>query len=256
MLLNIVNLLPLFTIVLFRTASVLFFSPVFNQTGLPLRIKIGLALVIAFVIFPTINNSQQMLPEGVLPFVLLIFKEIAIGFVIGYGATLTFGAFVMAGELISSEMGLQMAEMVDPLFGGQINPIAQLLQLLGLILFLALDGHHWIINALVLSYKTVPIPEFFGPGMTMGKIMQLFQGLFISAIKIAAPVMIILFLVVVVTGLIGKSIPEINIFLIVFPMKIIVGFMILGITFPFIVRAMEYLINILHKDLFSLAGGM
>ncbi len=256
MLLNIVNLLPLFTIVLFRTASVLFFSPVFNQTGLPLLVKISLSLVIALVIFPTVSNSQQMLPDGVLPFVFLIFKEIAIGFIIGYGATLTFGAFVVAGDLISSEMGLQMAQMVDPIFGGNINPIAQLLQMLGLILFLALDGHHWIINALVLSYKAVPITEFFGSGMTMGKIMQLFQGLFVSAIKIAAPIMIILFLVVVVAGLIGKSIPEINIFMIVFPMKIIVGFIVLGITFPFIVRAMEYVLNILRKDLYGLAGGM
>jgi len=256
MLLNIVNLLPLFTIVLFRTASVLFFSPVFNQTGLPLLVKIGLALVIALVIFPTVSNSQQMLPDGFLPFILLVFKEIAIGFVIGYGATLTFGAFVVAGDLISGEMGLQMAEMVDPLFGGNINPIAQLLQLLGLILFLALDGHHWIINALVISYKTVPISEFFGSGLTMGKIMQLFHGLFVSAIKIAAPIMIILFLVVIVAGLIGKAVPEINIMMLVFPMKIIVGFIVLGITFPFIVRAMEYVINILRKDLYGLVGGM
>lgn len=256
MLLNIVNLLPLFTIVLFRTASVLFFSPVFNQTGLPLLIKIGLALVIAFVIFPTVSNSQQMLPDSLLPFILLIFKEIAIGFVIGYGATLTFGAFVVAGDLISSEMGLQMAEMVDPLLGGNINPIAQMFQMLGLILFLALDGHHWIINAVVISYKTVPITEFFWSGMTMGKIMQLFHGLFVSAIKIAAPIMIILFLVVIVAGLIGKAIPEINIMMLVFPMKIMVGFIVLGITFPFIVRAMEYVINILRKDLYGLAGGM
>jgi flagellar biosynthetic protein FliR len=256
MLLNIVNLLPLFTIVLFRTASVLFFSPVFNQTGLPLQAKIGLALVIALVIFPTVSNSQQMLPDGVLPFVLLVFKEIAIGFVIGYGATLTFGAFVVAGDLISGEMGLQMAQMVDPLLGGHINPISQLLQMLGLILFLALDGHHWIINALVLSYKTVPITGFFESGMTMGKIMQLFQGLFISAIKIAAPIMIILFLVVIVAGLIGKAIPEINIMMLVFPMKIMIGFIVLGITFPFIVRAMEYVLNILRKDLYGLAGGM
>lgn len=256
MLINIVDLLPLFTVVLFRTASVLFFSPVFNQTGLPLLIKIGLALVIALVIFPTVSDSQQMLPDGLLPFILLVFKEIAIGFVIGYGATLTFGAFVVAGDLISGEMGLQMAQMVDPLLGGHINPISQLLQMLGLILFLALDGHHWIINALVLSYKTVPITEFFGSGMTMGKIMQLFHGLFVSAIKIAAPIMIILFLVVIVAGLIGKAIPEINIMMLVFPMKIMVGFIVLGITFPFIVRAMEYVINILRKDLYGLVGGM
>ncbi len=256
MLLNIANLLPLFTIVLFRTASILFFSPVFNQTGVPLLVKIGLSLVVAFVIFPTVNNSQQTLPDDVLPFVLLIFKEIAIGFVIGYGATLVFGAFVMAGELIGGEMGLHMAEIVNPLFGGEINPIAHMFQMLGLILLLAIDGHHWIINALVLSYKTVPIPEFIGPGITMGKVIQLFQGLFISAIKIAAPIMIILFLIVVVAGLIGRSIPQINIFMVIFPMKIIAGFIILGITFPFIVRAMEYLLNILRKDLFSVVGGM
>ncbi|MFQ5713247.1 MAG: flagellar biosynthetic protein FliR [Candidatus Scalinduaceae bacterium] len=256
MLLNIVNLLPLFTVVLFRTASVLFFSPVFNQTGIPLLVKISLSIVVAFAIFPTVNSFQQTLPDSVLPFVALIFKEIAIGFVIGYGATLVFGAFVTAGELISSEMGLQMAEMVDPLFGGRIGPIGQLLQMAGLLLFLAMDGHHWLINAMVLSYKTVPITEFFGPGLTMGKMMQLFQGLFISAIKIAAPIMIILFLVVVVTGLIGRSIPQINIFMVIFPMKIIMGFIILGITFPFIVRAIEYLLNILRKDLFSLVGGM
>ncbi len=256
MLLNIVNLLPLFTIVLFRTASVLFFSPVFNQTGIPLLVKISLSIVIAFVIFPTVNDSQQTLPDSVLPFVALIFKEIAIGFVIGYGATLMFGAFVVAGDLIGGEMGLHMAAMVDPLFGGRVNPIGQLLQMAGLLLFLAVDGHHWLINALVLSYKTVPIPEFFEPGLTIGKIMQMFQGLLISALKIAAPVMIILFLIVVVTGLVGRSIPQINIFMIIFPIKIITGFIILGITFPFIVRAMEYLLNILRKDLFSLVGGM
>jgi flagellar biosynthetic protein FliR len=196
------------------------------------------------------------LPDSVLPFVALIFKEIAIGFVIGYGATLMFGAFVVAGDLIGGEMGLHMAAMVDPLFGGRVNPIGQLLQMAGLLLFLAVDGHHWLINALVLSYKTVPILEFFEPGLTMSKIMQMFQGLLISAIKIAAPVMIILFLIVVVTGLVGRSIPQINIFMIIFPIKIITGFIILGITFPFIVRAMEYLLNILRKDLFSLVGGM
>lgn len=256
MLIKIADLLPLFTIVLFRTASVLFFSPIFSQTNIPMLIKIGLAVTIAFVVFPVINSSQQILPVGVLPFVFLIFKEIAIGFIIGYGATLAFGAFVMAGELISGDMGLHMAEMVDPLFGDQISPISQLLQMFGILLFLGLNGHHWLINAMVLSYKTVPISEFFWSGMTMSKILQLFEGLFISAIKIAAPVMIILFLVVVVTGLIGKSIPQINIFLVVFPMKIIIGFVVLSMTFPFIVRAIVYLLNILQKDLFSLVGGM
>lgn len=220
-------------------------------------IKISLSLVVAFVIFPIVSNSQQaVLPDNVVPFILIIFKEIAIGFVIGYGATLTFGAFVVAGELIGGEMGLHMAEMVDPMFGDRINPISQLLQMTGLLLFLAINGHHWIIDALVLSYKTVPISEFIEPNFAVAKLTHLFQGLFISAIKIAAPIMIILSLVVVVVGLIGKAAPQINIFMLIFPMKIVIGFFLLALTFPFIARAIEYLLNILRKDMLSLVGAM
>ncbi len=86
--------------------------------------------------------------------------------------------------------------------------------------------------------------------------MHLFNGLFVAAIKIAAPIMIVLGLVVVVSGFLARSTPEINIFLIIFPVKILVGFLLLAITFPFITRAIEYLLNLLRKDMFSLVGGM
>ena len=256
MILNTINLLPLFTIVLIRTASVLFFSPVYNQTSLPLIIKIGLALAIAVAIFPTINNSQLTLPDNLVNFILLVFKELAIGFLIGYVATLAFGAFVMAGELISSEMGLSMAELVDPLFGDHISPISQLLQIVALILFFAINGHHWLINAMVISYKTVPITGFIESGFTISKLVQMFGGLFVSAIKVAAPVMIVMGLIVVVSGFLARSMPQLNIFLVIFPLKIIIGFLILAMLFPFITRSMEYLLNLLRKDIFSLVGGM
>ncbi len=256
MILDSINLLPMFAIVLIRTASVLFFSPIYNQASLPLIIKIGLALVIAFAIFPTINSSQPALPDNLINFILIVFKELAIGFLIGYVATLAFGAFVMGGGLISTEMGLTMAELVDPLSGDHVSPIAQLLQIVALILFFSINGHHWLINALVLSYKTVPITGVIELGFSMSKIMNLFNGLFVSAIKIAAPIMIILGLTVVVSGFLARSTPEINIFLIIFPMKILVGFLLLAIMFPFITRAIEYLLDMLRKDIFSLVGGM
>ncbi|MEZ6176616.1 MAG: flagellar biosynthetic protein FliR [Candidatus Scalinduaceae bacterium] len=256
MLINVINVLPLFTIVLFRTASMLFFSPLFKLLSVPVMVKISLAVVVSLVLFPVVNSASYMIPESIIAFVLIIFKEIAIGFVVGYGATLMFGAFVVAGDLISSEIGLQMAEMSDPLFGGEVNPVSQLIQMLGLLLLLSINGHHWIINSLVLSYKTVPISEFFWSGATMGKLMHLFEGLFVSAIKLAAPIMIIMSLIVVVTGIISRATPEIGILMVVFPLKILVGFLILAVTFPFMVRTMEYLLNILRKDLFGLVGGM
>lgn len=256
MLIDLINLLPMFVLVLIRTASVLFFSPIYSQAGLPLMVKIGLALVISFAIFPTINSSQSPLTDNMIGFVLIIFKELAIGFLIGYVATLAFAAFVMGGGLISTEMGLTMAELVDPLSGDRVSPIAQLLQIVALILFFAINGHHWLISALVLSYKTVPVTGVIDLGFSMSKIMNLFNGLFISAIKIAAPIMIVLGLTVVVSGFLARSTPEINIFLIIFPSKILIGFLLLSIMFPFITRAIQYLLDLLRKDIFSLAGGM
>jgi|APSaa5957512535_1039671.scaffolds.fasta_scaffold18245_1 flagellar biosynthesis protein FliR len=256
MILDTINLLPLFTIILFRTASVLFFSPVYNQTNLPLMIKVGLAIVITLAIFPTINSAQLTLPESMPNFILLIFKEIAIGFLIGYSATLAFGAFVMAGGLISNDMGLAMAEMVDPLFGDRVSPIAQIFQITAFMLFLTLNGHHWLINALVLSYQAVPVTGFIESGATISKIIQMFSGLFVAALKISAPIMIILALIVVVSGFLARSAPQMNIFMIIFPTKILIGFVLLAVTFPFITRAMEYLLLLLRKDMLSLAGGL
>jgi len=197
-----------------------------------------------------------VLPDNLPNFILIIFKEVAVGFLIGYSATLACGACVMAGELISTEMGLAMAELVDPLFGDRISPISQILQIVGLVLFFAMNGHHWLINALVLSYKTVPITGFIESGASISKIIELFSGLLVSAIKIAAPIMIVLGLVVVVSGFLARSTPEINIFLIIFPTKILVGVLILAVTFPFITRSIEYLLNLFRKDMFSLIGGM
>ncbi len=212
--------------------------------------------MLSLAVFPTISNAQQTLPDNLTSFILLIFKEIAIGFLIGYVATMAFGAFVMAGELISTDMGLSMAEMVDPLLGDRVNPISQIFQLMAFILFLSINGHHWLINALVLSYKTVPITGFIESGFTISKLVQMFGGLFVSAIKVAAPVMIIMGLIVVVSGFLAKSMPQLNIFLVIFPLKILVGFLILAMLFPFVTRSMEYLFNLLRKDIFSLVGGM
>jgi len=256
MMLDPINILPMFALVLIRTASVLFFSPIYSKASMPLMVKIGLALVIAFAIFPTIGSSPTVLPDNMIDFILIVFKELAIGFLIGYVATLAFAAFVMGGALISTEMGLTMAELVDPLSGDRVSPIAQLLQIVTLILFFSINGHHWLINALILSYKTVPLTGFIDLGFSMNKILQLFGGLFVSAIKIAAPIMIVLGLTVVVSGFLARSTPEINIFLIIFPMKILVGFLLLVIMFPFITRSIQYLLDLLRKDIFSLVGGM
>lgn len=257
MTLNIINLLPLFAIVLVRTASILFFSPVFNQSGMPMIIKVGFSIVITLAVFPIVKDTQQTeLPESMLQFVFIIFKEIAIGFVIGYGATLAFGAFTMAGELISHDLGLHMAQMTDPLSGAHMSQVSQFLQFVALLLFLGIDGHHWIIKALTLSYKTIPITEFFGEGFGLEKFIQMFQGIYSSALRIAAPIMIILFILVVVIGFVGKSAPQMNIFMLIFPLKIVFGLLIFAITFPFTVRAIVYLLNILRRDMITLVGGL
>ncbi len=253
---DLINLLSLFTIVLFRTASVLFFSPIYSQTNMPLILKIGLAMVITFAIFPAISSEQEALPKTMAGYIVLIFKEISIGFLIGYTVTLAFVAFTVAGELISNAMGIRLAELVNPLLDGSSSPVSHLFQITGIILFLGLNGHHWLIKALVYSYQTVPVTGFIGTDTSISRMVQMFGELFVSAIKIAAPVMVIMILVTIISGFLARSAPQMNIFLVIFPIKIIVGILLLAVTFPFITRAMEYLLHMLRRNMFSLVGAM
>jgi len=245
-------------LIFFRAGGILFFAPVFSNTHIPLRVRIAIALVMAFILYPTLEKPSQPLPEKALPFAFVVLKEIAVGAVIGFAASIMFAAFSMAGYLLSNQMGLHMAVIADPssLTGEEQTTLSVFYNMIAILIFLLINGHHWFISAIVQSFQAVPMGGFNYTAATFAKILTIFRTLFIIGIKISAPSFVVLMLSVVALGLMAKVAQEINIFVIAFPIKILIGFGVIIVSFTFIVNAMRDYIADIEKSILSLLATM
>ncbi len=223
--------LPNFLFILLRTSIVMSFLPVFSSRNLPAHFKIGLVVVFSLVL-SSVVEFKVSLPD--LP--LLIIQEVLFGIVLGSAARAIFMAVEMAGQIISNVMGLSIATSFNPEIG-QSTEIARFFGLVTMLIFLTVDAHHDLIYAFVKSYEILP------PGsiQTEGLITRAISGgsnLFIMAVKISAPVVIVMFILNMVLGFLYKAAPQMNIFFIGYPVFIFVGFLTMLISMPVLVNVL------------------
>ncbi|MBM4055512.1 MAG: flagellar biosynthetic protein FliR [Planctomycetes bacterium] len=250
--------LPLFILIFFRIGGILMFAPVFSNTHIPLLIRIAIALILAFILYPTLDKNSHALPSELIPFALIVLKEIAIGAVVGFAASILFAAFSMAGYLLSNQIGLDMAVIADPssLTGEEETTVSVFYNMIAILILLAINGHHYFINAIAQSFHAVPIGGFEYTAALLTKILSLFRTLFIIGIKISIPAFVVLMLSVVAMALMAKVAQEINIFVIAFPIKIIIGFIVIFVSFSLITGAMRSYIVGFEKGIMSLLSTM
>lgn len=256
--LNIVNDLPFFMAVFFRVGGMMIFAPVFGNANVPLQVRVAIALMFAFILYPSVEKNQFMLPSNIIPYAFVAFKEIAIGAVVGFAASIIFSAFTMAGHLISNQMGLDTAAVVDPTSetGEEEQSISIFYNMIAILIFLTINGHHWFIKTTVQSFGIIPLGSFKYTTVTLSRILSLFKSFFVMGIKISAPSLVVLMLTVVVLGLMTKVAQEINVFIIAFPIKILIGFLILIIALPFVINAMKSYLIPLEQSMMSLLSAM
>ena len=162
--------------------------------------------------------------------------ETLIGFTIGLVAQLTFGAVQMAGQLAGIQMGIGLSNLIDPQTQEHITSLAQWQNLLALLVFFSVDGHHMLIRAVADSFRVLPLGGGLPSAAGFGMVMDLAGGLFVVALKIAAPVMVLLLLVNAAMGVLSKLIPQLNVFIVGFPLNVAAGLFILTASQPFTVR--------------------
>jgi Flagellar biosynthesis pathway, component FliR len=181
------------------------------------------------------------LPADIISYAFIVTKEIAIGAVIGFAASLIFATFTMAGYLISNQMGLDTAAIVDPSSetGEEEQSISIFYNMIAFLIFFTINGHHWFIKTTAQSFEIIPLGQFQYTTVTLTKILAAFKTFLIMGIRISAPSLVVLLLTVVVLGLMTKVAQEINVFLIAFPLKILIGFLILIVALPFVINAMK-----------------
>lgn len=231
-----VNQATKFLLVLARVGGIFTTAPVFANVHLPVRIRVGLALALTFVFFPVVECE---LPRTeVLPFVCALVKETFVGLAIGFVAALVFAAVHVAGTYIDLLMGFGFANIVDPTTREQNAVIGQFQNLVATLLFLSINGHHVLLKGLADSFVVLPLAQGVFSEQVARGMLEMFAGVFGSALKIAMPVVGTIFLTDVSLGILARTVPQLNVFVVGFPAKLAVALFIIIVTLPFAFKVM------------------
>jgi flagellar biosynthetic protein FliR len=232
-------------LVFIRIGAILIMAPLFGSRNVPFQLKAGLSLVLAMVIFP-VAGFQEVYLTGIPSLVTAMVGEVLIGVIIGFTARLIFSAVQLAGQLIGFQMGFGIVNVIDPQTSTQFSIVAQFQNIMTLLIFLALDAHYWFILAISSSFELIPPLGFCFTNSLMEAIVSLSCNMFVIAAKVAAPVIAVLLFTSVALGLIARTVPQMNIFIVGFPIKIAVGLLGVGFSLP--------LLSVMLRNIFRKMG--
>ena len=256
-----VELVPKISVLLLifvRVSAFFVTMPLFSYKTIPSQLKIVLAFVLSWMMYYTFSIEAFTINGD---YLLLVLKEAIVGLVLGLVVYIVFSAVQIAGGFIDFQMGFAMANIVDPQTGAQSPLMGQLFNFLLLLVFLAINGHHLVLDGIFYSYQFMPIDQFFpkfGDAESIEYIMKLFVAVFAIAFQMSAPIIATLFLVTLALGITGKTVPQLNIFVVGFPIKIAVGFILLVTMMGVMVEVMEKVIEmgiIGMRNLMIVLGG-
>jgi flagellar biosynthetic protein FliR len=180
------------------------------------------------------QGEQPVMPTGNLAFVLAVARELAAGIILGYFVTLFLSLFLMAGQLMDHMAGLTMGGVFDPLFGSQVTYIGQYFYFFAFVLFLTVNGHHPLLLGLQESFRIIPLA---GPWFSLAlpqQFFKLFAGVFLLAFQIAAPAIVVLLILDMALGFLSRAMPQINIFIFSFSLKILFALVLLSLLLPYL----------------------
>ncbi|MGE5255947.1 MAG: flagellar biosynthetic protein FliR [Hyphomicrobiales bacterium] len=224
--------LQLFFLVFLRTGAFLMAIPVLSGASVPVIFRIGLCMAGSLLIYPMVKLGPLPVSTDVFTLAVSAAGEVLLGLLAGMAVRLIFEGIQLAGEMAGYQMGLAIAEVVDPASEDQVAILSQFMSLLATLVFLILDGHHWLIRTLVASYEIVPPVGFQVNGPVLESLTRLTAGMFVTGLKAGAPVMAALLLGTVAFGLMARTVPQMNIFVVSMPMNIAVGLLFFGLSLP------------------------
>lgn len=225
-----------FMLVLVRASSLFMVAPVLGNANVPQRMKVGLAFAMAIILTPFLMNQElQFDLTNPWTLTLAVAAEIALGVFIGMLAQFLFVAVQFAGQVVGLQMGFGMASVFDPQTHAQVSITAQIYLYLAVMVFLLMDGHHWLLIALQRSFTAIPLGTFTVNGQVMNVLLTAASDLFWVALTIMAPVLGVLVLAEMAMGIVARIMPQMNIFVASFPVKIGLGLITMMLAFPLMV---------------------
>lgn len=253
-----VDTIEAFLLVFTRVATMLALFPIFGATTVPPQAKVGLSLIIALLVFVATPGLHTVaIPAAYGPSVpllfLLIVKEVLVGLTIGFASAFLFAAVQFAARLIDMEMGFGMVDLIDPMSEDSITVMGQLWIIVFTILLLLINGHYFFILAIEKSFTVIPLAcaqMQFGP--VASHFSDMVGEIFVLSIKMSAPVYVTLILTEMTLGIVARTAPQINIYFVGLPGKILIGIVTTVIAFPMLAGLFRKIFEGMMGDIWSI----
>jgi len=234
--------LAAFMFPLARILGLLAMAPVFNNAGLPTRIRLLIGLAIAFALAPALP-PMPAIPAGSWLGLTVLAQQTLIGVLIGFTLRIVFSAVDIAGELIGLQMGLSFAIFYDPQNAGQTPVLSEFLGLLATLMFLAMNGHLLALSVLAESFQLLPVSATPFSAQSFHAVVSSAATVFAAGLLLSLPLIAALLITNIAMGVLSRVAPQLNLFAVGFPVTMIAGFTVLMISMPYFGAALERLFD-------------
>lgn len=212
-----------FMLVLTRVSAMIYAFPFFGSPAIAGRVRIIITLVLSFMLLPVVGAEGLGLDWSLGRLVFSIGRELAVGLIIGFGTKFLFEAFSLAGTFAGRQMGFAIADLVDPITSAHQSMVGQFWALVAILLFLAVDGHHFLIRLLMQNFSLIPLDTGVLQPASGRMLISGSSEMFQLALKLAAPALILTLMMDVGVGVLSRAMPRLQVFFVALPLKLIVG---------------------------------
>lgn len=248
--------LQILLLVLVRASGVFLVAPIFSNRALPKLFKVGFIVLLSILLVSAMPDMTMPVSQSLADLALLVMKELLLGILIGTMFTLIFYAVQAASSIAGYQMGLTMANVIDPSTQAMDNPAGQIWSMVALLIFMAINGHHLVLRAFYDSYAAIPAGQVILDGAAGELIIKYSAWVITAAVKLASPLIVTMFLTDLALGVVSRMLPTMNVFILSFGLKIAVGLLAIAVSLPvfnyMLTKMTGYINGEIHNLLLSL----
>ncbi len=245
----LLDYLGVFLLVFARILGIFVTAPIFNYNNIPLYGKMGFSLFLAVILVPMVNIPETLELSHFYIMLFISAKELMTGMMIGFICYLFLSSVYLAGHIIDMEIGFSIASVINPQDDTEIPVMANVLYFMATLMLLITNGHHTLIRGLVKSFNMIPLNGLNMNIFMIDKIISILITTFIISFKIAAPILAAIFITNVLLGILARTMPQMNVFVVGMPLKISVGLIVMVMIIPLYAGFFEYVFDSMFENL-------
>lgn len=247
----VISLRPvlIFAVVLARVGGLVTFAPFWSNQAAPARVRAALAMVLALCLTPAVAPHLDTPPGDFVGLTVTLICELAVGCALGLIGRVIFSALELAAQVLGLQLGLSLAAIIDPATRAQTTALGTIAQMFGLMILMGADAHHWVLTAVVRSFQSVGPGNFRASPELAQLMLRLSADALAVGVALAAPAIIVLLAIEFILAVAGRAAPQLQVMVVGFPVKIMVGLWLVGAALYFLPGAVRTALNTIKVGL-------